>query len=54
MNANGHEFWWLMTGACVLWYTVITGYVAVKGVLDIKHMLNRLSGKSSEPESPAL
>ncbi len=37
-----HWFWWLTTAACVVWYSTITLYVAVKGAKDIKHMLRRL------------
>ena len=38
-----HWFWWIMTAACVVWYSTITIYVAIKGAADIKSMLNRLS-----------
>jgi hypothetical protein len=37
-----HWFWWTMTMACVVWYSTITVYVAIKGGADIKHMLARL------------
>jgi hypothetical protein len=37
-----HFFWWTATAACVLWYSTITIYVAIKGGSDIKHMLARL------------
>ena len=37
-----HWFWWLLTIACVVWYTTITIYVAVKGFSDIRNMLRRL------------
>ena len=43
-----HWFWWMMTMACVLWYSTITIYVAIKGVRDIKQMLSRLSGAQPE------
>lgn len=33
-----------MTGACVVWYSTITVYVAIRGAFDIKDMLRRLSG----------
>lgn len=36
-------FWWLLTMACLLWYSTITVYVAIKGVRDIRGMLERLS-----------
>jgi hypothetical protein len=35
-------FWWLLIWACVLWYSTLTLYVAVKGIADIKQMLSRL------------
>jgi hypothetical protein len=38
-----HWFWWLLTAACVVWYSTITVYVAIKGVTDIKSMLRRLA-----------
>lgn len=37
-----HWFWWLMTMACVVWYSTITVYVAIRGAFDIKNMLARL------------
>jgi hypothetical protein len=39
---HGHEFWWLLVWACIAWYSTVTVYVAVKGSLDIKEMLERL------------
>lgn len=47
-----HWFWWLMTAAVVIWYSTVTIYVAVRGTLDIKHMLARLEAtreKNGEP-----
>jgi hypothetical protein len=38
-----HLFWWLLTMACVVWYSTITVYVAVRGAMDIKEMLKRLA-----------
>jgi hypothetical protein len=29
--------------ACVVWYSTVTVYVAIKGAADIKNMLARLS-----------
>ena len=37
-----HWSWWLMTAACVIWYSTVTVYVAIKGASDIRHMLARL------------
>jgi hypothetical protein len=38
-----HICWWLLTMACMVWYSTITIYVAIRGAFDIKHMLARLS-----------
>jgi len=43
-----HWFWWLITMACIAWYSTITVYVAIKGAADIKQMLARLSAGSPE------
>lgn len=40
-----HWFWYLLTAACVLWYSTITIYVAIRGVADIRTMLRRLAEK---------
>lgn len=45
-----HWFWWLLTMACIVWYSTITIYVAIKGAKDIKGMLKRLEEKTSHPE----
>ena len=44
-----HWFWLLLTAACVIWYSTITVYVAIKGVSDIKGMLQRLSENGEQP-----
>jgi len=48
-----HWFWFLLTILCVLWYSTITVYVAIRGSVDIKQMLTRLSDNSSESSDPA-
>ena len=40
---SNHWFWWALTIACVIWYSTITVYVAIKGASDIKSMLARLA-----------
>jgi hypothetical protein len=35
-------FWWLLTWTCVVWYSTLTLYVAVRGLADIKKMLAQL------------
>jgi hypothetical protein len=47
-----HFFWWLVTMACVVWYSTITIYVSVKGVADIRDMLRRLSDRHLEKRTP--
>lgn len=39
--------WGLLVAACLIWYSTMTVYVAVRGVVDIRAMLRRL--KSSDP-----
>jgi len=43
-----HWFWWSLTIACLVWYSTITVYVAVKGFKDIKGMLKRLAAKHDQ------
>jgi hypothetical protein len=48
-------FWWLLAMACVVWYSTITVYVAIKGAADIKQMLARLSeNQTSTSEEDSL
>lgn len=47
------RFWWLLTGAAVVWYLTITVYVSIRGAWDIRQMLARLQrGRPSEKEPP--
>lgn len=46
----GHWFWWLLVVACLLWYTVVTVYVAVKGAKDITAMLDALRSRTRGPD----
>ncbi|MDO8589589.1 MAG: hypothetical protein Q7T82_21400 [Armatimonadota bacterium] len=43
--------WWILTAACVIWYSSITLYVTVRGAFDIRQMLRRLSelGGTDQP-----
>jgi hypothetical protein len=36
-------FWLVLSLACIGWYLVVLGYVTVKGGVDIRDMLKRLS-----------
>jgi hypothetical protein len=48
-----HWFWWLMTAACLVWYSTITVYVAIRGVFDIRSMLRRISATNVLSEGRA-
>lgn len=37
-----HWFWLSVTMACMVWYSIITAFVAFKGAYDIRGMLSRL------------
>ena len=45
-------FWWGMTIACVVWYSTITIYVAIRGAFDIRHMLNTLAEQHGDEDAP--
>jgi hypothetical protein len=46
------SFWWVLTMACLVWFSTITLYVAIRGAFDIKHMLARLAAlKAQQDES---
>ena len=49
---HGHSFWFWLTWACVIWYSTVTIYVAVRGLFDIKQMLRNLkqNQRAQEPE----
>ena len=36
-----HPFWGLLTLAVLGWYSTVTVYVAIRGLVDIKSMLRR-------------
>jgi hypothetical protein len=46
-------FWYLLTIACIVWYSTITIYVAFRGSFDIKNMLARLAKDLPEPPEKA-
>jgi hypothetical protein len=55
---NGHWFWGALVVLNIAWYCTITVYVAVRGLLDIRRMLDRLAethlqerGKAPPPGS---
>jgi len=43
-----HWFWGMMTLACLVWYSTITIYVAIKGIGDIRNMLRKLSSSKNQ------
>jgi len=45
---KSHPFWGLLTIAVLAWYSTITIYVAIRGALDIRHMLRRLAGRARD------
>jgi len=52
-------FWLIRVVACLVWYSVVTVYVAFRGAFDIRGMLARLAAgadvdadSSAESESP--
>jgi hypothetical protein len=46
------DFWWLLTVASLVWYSSITIYITIRGVLDIKNMHARLAKLNEEHELP--
>ena len=48
-----HWIWWTLTVACVVWYSTITVYVSIRGVTDIRTMLERLKADGGEADTPA-
>lgn len=39
---HGHGIWFWLSWACVIWYSTVTVYVAIRGFADIKSMLKSL------------
>jgi hypothetical protein len=38
-------FWWLLMMAVMVWYSTVTVYVAIRGAIDVRHMLRALEEK---------
>ena len=51
---SNHPFWGILTLAVLVWYSTITVYVAIRGAVDIKHMLRNLkkNGEAVELSAP--
>ena len=45
-------FWWLVSMACVVWYSTITVYVAVRGGSEVRKMLARLKEDQATADQP--
>jgi hypothetical protein len=45
-------FWTLLAIAALAWYSTITIYISYQGVIDIKHLLKKLSKGEFDPDSP--
>ncbi len=46
--AREHWFWTLLMAACVVWYSTVTVYVAIRGCFDIRRMVRRLAERRRE------
>lgn len=51
---SNHPFWGILMLAVLVWYSTVTVYVAVRGAMDIKHMLRKLksAGGATEDTKP--
>ena len=45
------KFWWLLMLVVIVWYSTVTVYVAIRGTLDIKHMLRALEAHDRDSRS---
>jgi hypothetical protein len=50
---HGHSIWFLIITACVVWYSTITIYVAIKGSADIRDMLRDLRDRDDTAKADA-
>ncbi len=44
---RAHLFWWFLMLAVMVWYSTVTIYVTIRGVMDIRQMLRRLKDHST-------
>ncbi len=47
---TNHPFWGLLTLAVLVWYSTITVYVGVRGIVDIRQMLRKLKDNHGETD----
>lgn len=45
-----HPFWFSLMIACLVWYSTVTVYVAIRGSFDIRSMLDHLKNGANENE----
>jgi len=48
---TNHPLWGLLTLAVLVWYSTITIFIAIRGMLDIKEMLRNLKQRHEESET---
>ena len=41
-------FWGLLLAACIVWYSTITIYIAIRGAADIRNMLANLNARNEK------
>jgi hypothetical protein len=51
---KSHWFWGTITLICLIWYSTVTIYVAIKGAADIRNMLRKLSDGEPSPQEPSV
>jgi hypothetical protein len=53
MGETGHPFWTALAAACLIWYSTVTIYVAIRGAFDIKTMLGHLRDRGNNSKNEA-
>lgn len=46
-------FWGLLLAACIVWYSTITIYIAIRGAADIRKMLASLNARNESERAEA-
>ena len=49
---NLPDVWFVVIVACLVWYSTVTVYVAIRGAFDIKGMLSRLGRTDDVQDEP--
>ena len=47
-----HWFWGILIFATLFWYSTVTVLVAIKGLTDIRQMLEKLGSGNFDPTQP--